>query len=252
MNASFKFAVKILVIAAVVSGVAFAVSVMAQTDTPSVRGELKERAKDLRQNIKTQVKTDRENIKTKRAELNTQLKETREAAKKRLEASREEAKETVKARRLELKDKISKLRDEKKKQIAARLDEQLASLNARWTDHFNNVLNRLSEILGKVELRAGKAESSGKDVAAVKTATQNAKTAIGTARTAVETQAKKTYVAAFGSEKELGAAFKAVREQLHKDLFGLRDGAMKSAREAVKEALQALKGVPKVDEELSQ
>lgn len=194
----------------------------------------------------------REDIKAKRAELNIQIKNERDAAKKRIETAREEAKNAVETRRAELKNKISKLRDEKKKQIATRLDEQMARLNARWTDHFNNVLDRLSEIIGKIELRADKAQAMGKDVSAVRTAIQNAKTAIESARVAVEAQAKKTYIATFTSEDKLGVAFKTVREQLHKDLFGLRDGAMKSAREAVKEALQALKGVPKVDEELSQ
>jgi len=196
-----------------------------------------------------QIKTGLESIKAKRTELNTQLKEAQEAAKKKLETVREEVKKNIEARQTELKDKISKLRDEKKKQIATRLNEQLARLNTQWTNHFNNVLNRLSEILGKIELRATKAETSGKDISAVKTAVQNAKAAIETARTAVETQAKKTYIATFSSEAELNAAFKAVREQLKKDLFGLRDNAMKSSREAVQNALQALKGVPKVDED---
>jgi len=222
---------------AIVFCLAFAFSAIAQTNAP------------LRQNVRTQVKTESENIKAKRIELNAQLKDEREAAKKRLETAREEVKKTIEARQAELKDKISKLRDEKKKQIATRLDEQMARLNTQWTDHFNNVLNRLSEILGKIELRAAKAETNGKDVSAVKTAIQNAKNAITTARTAVETQAKKTYIATFSSETGLGAAFKAVREQLRKDLFGLRDGAMKSSREAVQNALQVLKGIPKVNEE---
>src|SRR3989338_2905861 len=191
----------------------------------------------------------REDIKAKRAELNIQIKNERDAAKKRIETAREEAKNAVETRRVELKNKISTLRDEKKKQIATRLDEQMARLNARWTDHFNNVLDRLSEIIGKIELRADKAQAMGKDVSAVRTAIQNAKTAIESARVAVEAQAKKTYIATFTSEDKLGVAFKTVREQLHKDLFGLRDGAMKSAREEGKNALQALKSVPRVDEE---
>jgi len=213
---------------AIVFCLAFAFSAMAQTN---------------------QIKIGLENIKAKRTELNTQLKKAQEAAKNRLEVAREEVKKTVEARQTELKDKISKLRDEKKRQIATRLDEQMARLNIQWTDHFSNVLNRLLEILGKIELRTTKAETSGKDVTAVKTAIQNAKAAIETARTAVETQAKKTYIATFSSETGLGAAFKVVREQLRKDLFGLRDGAMKSARQAVQNALQALKSVPKVDED---
>ncbi|MDO8676118.1 MAG: hypothetical protein Q7K16_00435 [Candidatus Azambacteria bacterium] len=213
------------------------------TTSPATGGELKERIKELRQNVTTQVKTERADIKAKRAELSNQIKDEREAAKKRLESAREEAKKATETRHAELKDKISKLRDEKKKQIATRLNEQMARLNTQWTNHFNNVLGQLSEILLKVELRAGKAEAGGKDVVAVKTAVQNAKNAIATARTAVEAQAKKTYIATFTSEKELGTAFKSAREQLHKDLFGLRDGVMKDAREAVKNALQVLKGL---------
>jgi len=213
---------------AIVFCLAFAFSAMAQTN---------------------QIKIGLENIKAKRTELNTQLKKAQEAAKNRLEVAREEVKKTVEARQTELKDKISKLRDKKKRQIVTRLDEQMARLNIQWTDHFSNVLNRLLEILGKIELRTTKAETSGKDVTAVKTAIQNAKAAIETARTAVETQAKKTYIATFSSETGLGAAFKVVREQLRKDLFGLRDGAMKSARETVQNSLQALKSVPKVDED---
>jgi len=213
---------------AIVFCLAFAFSAMAQTN---------------------QIKIGLENIKAKRTELNTQLKKAQEAAKNRLEVAREEVKKTVEARQTELKDKISKLRDKKKRQIVTRLDEQMARLNIQWTNHFSNVLNRLLEILGKIELRTTKAETSGKDVTAVKTAIQNAKAAIETARTAVETQAKKTYIATFSSETGLGAAFKVVREQLRKDLFGLRDGAMKSARQAVQNALQALKSVPKVDED---
>ena len=207
---------------AIVFCLAFAFSAMAQTN---------------------QIKIGLENIKAKRTELNTQLKKAQEAAKNRLEVAREEVKKTVEARQTELKDKISKLRDKKKRQIVTRLDEQMARLNIQWTDHFSNVLNRLLEILGKIELRTTKAETSGKDVTAVKTAIQNAKAAIETARTAVETQAKKTYIATFSSETGLGAAFKVVREQLRKDLFGLRDGAMKSAREAVQNSLQALKSL---------
>ena len=213
---------------AIVFCLAFAFSAMAQTN---------------------QIKIGLENIKAKRTELNTQLKKAQEAAKNRLEVAREEVKKTVEARQTELKDKISKLRDKKKRQIVTRLDEQMARLNIQWTDHFSNVLNRLLEILGKIELRTTKTETSGKDVTAVKTAIQNAKAAIETARTAVETQAKKTYIATFSSETGLGAAFKVVREQLRKDLFGLRDGAMKNSREAVQNALQALKSVPKVDED---
>lgn len=217
-----------------------AFSIAAQTNAP-VRRNI--------QNLKTGLKKEIIDIKSKRAALDTQLKDKREAAKNRLETVRKEAKKAAETRRAELKDKISKLRDEKKKQIATRLDQQMARLNARWTDHFNNMLDRLLEILGRIELRADKAQTAGRDVSAARTAIASAKATIESARAAVETQAKKTYIADFSSEKELRVGFKAAKEQLRKDLFGLRDGAMKSARRAVQSAFQALKNVPKVDEE---
>lgn len=257
MNISPKLASKILILTAVVLGVVFAIPAMAQTNASSIKRACTQEAKQCPDG--SYVSRTGPNcefaacpgttIKEKRAELNTKLKDERDAAKKRLETVREETKKATEALRVEFKDKISKLRDERKKQIATRLDKQLAHLNTQWTDHFNDVLNRLSEILSKVELRADKAQTNGRNVSTVKTAIGNAKTAIESARTAVRTQAKKTYIVTFSSEKELGTAFKAVREQLKKDLFGLRDGAMKSAREAVQNALQALKGVQKVNEE---
>ncbi len=255
-----KFTHSVVVVTAVLCAV-FAIPAMAETNaTSTIRGEFKERIKGLRENITTQIKIERDTIQAKRMELETQLKDEREAAKKRIEAVREEAKKNIETRQTELKDNISKLRDEKKKQIATRLNEQLAHINVQWTDNFNNTLNRLSEIISKMELRADKAQSAGKDVSAVRTVIQNAKTAVATARTAVETQAKKIYLpciygvstfgnCTFASEKDLGSAFKAARERLKKDLSDLRDGSMKSAREAVQNALQALKGVPRVDDE---
>ena len=65
MNLSPKFTSKIFIITAVFLGVAFAVPVMAQTDAPSVSGELKERAKTLRQNVTTQIKTENARLELK-------------------------------------------------------------------------------------------------------------------------------------------------------------------------------------------
>lgn len=75
-------------------------------------------------------------------------------------------------------------------------------------------------------------------------------------------QAKKTYVAAVATTtsttasstsaddaavRSLREAFKKAHEQLKKDLMALRDGAMKTAREAVKGAFTALRAIPGVD-----
>jgi len=201
----------------------------------------------LAQTVKQEKAGLRENIELKKAELQKNIKEQKEATVKRIEEVRKEAKAKVEAKRAEVKEKIQQLKDERKKAIALRIDEQLNRLNEQWTKHFSNVLNQLNDILGKVELRAEKTKANGQDVTAVSTAVEKAKQTIAAAKSAVEEQVKKSYIATIESEDKLKDAFKTQRDLLHKDLFGLRDGLMKDARKAVQDALQSLRVVPEVD-----
>ena len=201
----------------------------------------------LAQTVKQEKTGLKENIELKKAELQKNIKEQREATVKRIEEVRKEAKAKVEAKRAEVKEKIQQLKDERKKAIALRIDEQLNRLNEQWTKHFSNVLNQLNDILGKGELRAEKTTATGQDVTAVSTAVEKAKQTIAAAKSAVEEQVKKSYIATIESEDKLKDAFKTQRDLLHKDLFGLRDGLMKDARKAVQDALQSLRVVPEVD-----
>ncbi len=150
--------------------------------------------------------------------------------------------------------------------MAEQIVNQLERLNKVWTDHFTNVLNHLDTVLQKIKTRADKASANSQDVSGVNAAIQAAETTISNARSAVEAQAKKTYTvdltavnsgiatttAATGQNQlviNLRAQFKVVRDQLMKDLFGLRDGLMKDSRLAVQNALQLLSKIPKVNEE---
>ena len=221
-----------------------------RTNAQNVREENRVKAEAVRTEVRTAVQNTRKEVEAKREELKKELEVKREEAKERIEAAREETKTRVKAAREELKKRLGEIKDERKKEKAKRLDEQMNRLNERWTTHFTNVLNRLDDILGKIQVRADKAASLGKGVSAVRTAIDAAKSVIVGARTAVEAQAKKDYTIIFTSEDELHAAFKAAKDQLHKDLKALRDGAIRSSRDAVHNAARALSGIPKVDDEL--
>jgi hypothetical protein len=119
-------------------------------------------------------------------------------------------------------------------------------------------------MLVKVQARADIASSTGKDITATTAAIQSAKTAILSARTAVVAQAAKTYTldpstipttatsTTNGQEKimkSLRTSFQNFHTTLFKDLFALRDGAMKNARTALQNAVQTLSGIPGVDED---
>jgi len=49
--------------------------------------------------------------------------------------------------------------------------------------------------------------------------------------------------------KGLRTQFQNLHKSLFKDLFALRDGAMKGARKSVQDALQTLSQIPKVDDD---
>jgi gas vesicle protein len=201
-------------------------------------------------------------------------------AKQRLEAAEVRAKEAVqnlekirtqvqgevKQVRAKVQEKIGEILNNQKQKSAEQIVSQLEHLNEVWTDHFADVLNHLDTVLQKIKTRADKAAANSLDVSGVNTAITTAETAISKARTAIETQAKKAYTVdltavqkdiattttAIGQNKlvtNLRAQFKTLRDQLMKDLFGLRDGLVKEARTTVQNAFQALSKVPDVNED---
>ena len=152
--------------------------------------------------------------------------------------------------------KLGLIKDKVKQGAANKIVEQMDRLNKTWTDHFANVLDHLDAVLQKIKSRADKASANGQDMTAVTTAIQNAESKIAAAKTAVASQAKQTYAvdatkvsgASQGSlVSQLKAQFTILKDKIKQDLTGLRDGAMKDAKTAVQNALQALSQVPNVD-----
>lgn len=237
MNTSFKFALKILILTAVVLWSVNAFQASAQETPKGTRG--------TQQNIQDA----RKKVETMRTELKNEIRIRQEEAKKQIEAVREQVKQRIISQREAFKEKISQMKDERKRQTAVRLEEQINQINEHWTTHFSNVLNQLENVLAKIEVRAQKAEANGNDVSGVKTAIEAAHNVIKTARDAVVAQAAKGYTVTFESEDRLKEAFKTVKEQLRKDLTGLRDGTIKNARKAVQDVFQALRQIPGVDKE---
>ncbi len=99
----------------------------------------------------------------------------------------------LKSNRETFKEKIQTLRDEKKKALIIKLDEKIATTNKRRATEMTNQLQKLSDILDKISSRAINAKAEGKDTTAVEDAISEAKIALQTARTAVQTQIDKDY-----------------------------------------------------------
>lgn len=99
---------------------------------------------------------------------------------------REEVREVVQRKLEEVRQNRAEVLKRIEKKV---IDEK----NERWIQHANNVLERLSLILAKIETRAEMYAESGQDISSVTEAVEEAETAIQTAQQAVIQQSERSY-----------------------------------------------------------
>lgn len=230
----------------------------------------RERVQELRVDAKAKMEAAREDAKVRveaaREDAKVRVETAREDAKERVEAAREKAKERAEDMREKAKQRMEDIKDRTKQQMALRIADQFDHINTAWTNRFAQVLDRYDAILEKIRQRADAAAGAGASIASATAAIANAQSAIQTARDAVAAQAAMTYAldpvsvtatatattTSNGQDELVNALRSAFRNQhnaLFTDLFALRDGPMKNARQAVRAALETLKQIPKIDDE---
>lgn len=187
-----------------------------QEEREARREEIKANNEERRETIKATIETRREEIK---ANMETRREEWKQKM--------EERKAEWEARREELKTKLAEFKDRKKAEIAARIAENLNSLNERITNHFSDVLVKLTDIM--IRVSAGDVDGDGAtDITA-------ANAAIVDAQASVDAQAVKTYSVEVSTEATVKVDVGNARQQLHGDLKAVWE-LVKSAREAVRQA----------------
>lgn len=183
-------------------------------------------------------------IKTERLQ---ELKEEREQVRIEIRERKEEASAAARLDREEFKERLAEIKNARKRLTVQRIDISLEAINNKWIDHWNRVLDRLSELLAKVESRADKAEAAGKDVSDVRDLIVAAGAAIDAAQEEVNSQAENVYVIEIDEEENLGTGVSTAIKELKDDLGVVRE-AVKAAHDAVRDVLRELKGIPEVDE----
>src|SRR3989344_4423458 len=73
-----------------------------------------------------------------------------------VETRREEIKTKAEERRTELQENLQNLRDERKQTVVERVMNRIEVVNERAVAHWNRVLARLGQLLGKIESRSQK------------------------------------------------------------------------------------------------
>lgn len=204
------------------------------------RDQFKQETKDARNITKTEIKDVREQFKNTTETVREDIKKRKEEFKETVKTKKEELENQIKTKREELKTRLEKIKDERKKQAVERIDQQIDALNAKMVKHFSNVLEKLEEMLVRISERADKASNErGLDVSVVRSAVDKAKTAIASARSAIEVQSGKTYTIKITTETTLKTDVGKARQALSADLSKVKD-AVKAAQSAVKDAAVAL------------
>lgn len=229
-----------------------------ETDVKELRNAARQEMENAKQSGNTEeMQAKREELKAmveqKREELKAMAEQKREEFKQKLEDSRAEMKARMETKKQELKDRLEVIKDEKKKAIVEKVDGRLDELNAKYLSHFSDVLEKISGVMIKINVRVEKAAANGLDVSAVRTAITTAESAIAASKTAIVSQSSKTYPIAVSDEATLRQNVDAARQALRADLQTVAQ-TVKDAKEAVRgiaTALANIQGINEIDEEPS-
>lgn len=174
-----------------------------------------------------------------RDEIRQRLLEQREDARQGVDTVGEEVTERVSERREEFRQRLETVGDEAQQRALERIDTKLQDVNQRVTAAFNTVLDKLENLVFRMEQRADTLAAGGEDFTSLGSALDNANQEIDTAKTIVDEQAQKEYIIDITDDLTLGDAARTAIEELRTDLKSARDAVM-DAKNAVVEAARLL------------
>lgn len=211
------------------------------------RAEFFRNASSARQELRQVVSSTRQEFLQQEAQL-------RQNFQNEIAAEREQLQNKLSAYKEGLKAKLSLMKDQRRAATVQNVDGAITNLNNQMVDHFVAVLNQLSEILSRIQVRASSAASRGLNITAVTADITAAQTAISNASAAVKTQGAKVYeisiaTSSVNSTSTVKLDVKSVRNALHGDLTSL-NSQVKSARDVVRKAAVDLAQIHGIDDDL--
>src|SRR3989344_942080 len=167
-------------------------------------------------------------------------KELVQARKETLVERRDALKERMATKEAALKNRLANFKDQKKATAAARINTNLNKINEKQTDMMLKHLEKMSQILTKLETRVNAGKPDIKDPASARAAIADAKIQIASATAAVNAQVDKNYTVSVTSEATVKTDAQAVRNSLHTDLKSVREAVI-AAKQSVAKAIRVAK-----------
>ncbi len=219
----------------------FPTLILAQTTTTSSTEQVRSSA--TRTNTAAQKRIEEQRLKAQeRVQTTKERVETKIASR---EARLQTRKENIATRTASLKAKLKTFKDQQKAKVAERVNENLNKVNESRTDTMLKHLEKMVEILSRLETRVNEAGQSGKDISSVTTTITDAQETIKTTKGAVETQSTKDYTIVATTEAKIRQDAQAARNNLHTDLKTVHNlvvAARKTVSDAISLAVSTLGG----------
>ena len=193
---------------------------------------------EIRNEIRTMVASGTASSSQAVKSLVQKMQEERDAFRSNVDSLRAEAQSKETKARQELQTKLQAIKNQTKVAAVENVDQNIAKINSGFIDRWTNATSQLDSFLAKIVsgVSAVAASSTGKDLTAVNSAISDANNAISAAKSAIETQAQKTYTITITTEANLKADVSATRTALNKDLSSVKD-LIQVAHSAVTKAL---------------
>jgi len=194
----------------------------------SMRATEKLRKEEFRANITLTPKvTEAESHDTSGEELKSEI---REQVQQRLE----ERKQTLEQKREEFRERLSEIRSAKKQEILEHVESQLNQINRKLVEQLLAKVERIAELLNKLEEAANTLETEGGNVDEVTSLIAAARTSLETFETALMAQAQKTYTPTLTTEDNFRTDVGEQHQALKNDLELLRTDLMAIKNQIVK------------------
>lgn len=191
--------------------------------------------------IKDAMAKDTQALKDAREQEKASIKQSRQTAKEELEQKRKEAEEKFKVQKQEFQAKLAEIRNTRKKELAQKFDTKLSTVNKNQTDRMLQTLEKMSNKLNELSAKVQTAKQVGLDTTAAEQAIANATAKLEIAKTAVVSQAGKTYTATITTEANLkinlGQAMKTLQADLtatHQTIVAAKEAFVVAIKEVNK------------------
>ncbi len=165
-------------------------------------------------NRKDRLERQKERVATREAKRQDKVEERK--------ARIEEKKQRIASKTAELKVRLSEFRDKKKTALVEKINNSLNTVNDKQTASMQKHLEKMDELLTKLEERVNNKAAEGKDISSASSALALSATQIATAKSAVSVQADKDYAIDVSTESAVRADAKTARDALHADLKQVR------------------------------